>query len=638
MKNKIVKNSENTREDISTLPGGCKSCSKDMDKASEVIFQPMGRRVVANPGQTILDLALHSGVGIEATCGGKGLCGKCRVQPEGPASLPSDQEMGLLSRGNDKDRLACQTRLLHGGTVWIPDHSRSRQQVILTSGQQLELQLDPELRSLELEVELPSLEHPKALHDLLLEKIENNENFKNKDTSYHLPLSVLQNLNEIFRDKKKSFTIVTRQGKEVIDIAPGKERQCLGLAVDLGTTTVVAYLFDLNKGLPLAVEAQMNPQVSRGDDVISRIAYCIEKPQGQTELGSKIRACIDQLAAKACKTVNVSPQRIMDCVMVGNTAMHHIFLGLDPVFLSQAPYMPVTRHGIDLKARDVGLSFAREAWVHWLPVKAGFVGADTISVALAVHADEVTHPTLILDLGTNGEMILAIPGDMVCCSTAAGPAFEGGHIAYGMRAGPGAIETVVMDSVSFQCELIVIGGGKPLGICGSGLVSLISQLATLGFITEGGSFNPLMTGPNLRSSPEGLEYVVAFADQCGLDHDLILTSRDVSEIQLAKGAIRAGVEIMMRELKVTQLGEVLLAGAFGNYMDPQAAQSLGLFSRPEQNRIRGVGNAAGSGSIMALINHKKRKHANTLAKQMRYLELTTHPDFQDLFVDWMGFN
>ncbi|MBT7261939.1 MAG: DUF4445 domain-containing protein, partial [Desulfobacula sp.] len=521
-----------------------------------------------------------------------------------------------------------------GGTVWIPDQSRSGQQVILTTGQHLELQLDPMLRSLELEVELPSLEHPKALHDLLLEKIENIEN---EDNPYRLPLSVLQNLYEIFRDKKKSFTIVTRQGKEVIDIAPGKERQCLGLAVDLGTTTVVAYLFDLNKGLPLAVEAQMNPQVSRGDDVISRIAYCIEKPQGQTELGSKIRACIDQLAAKACKTVNVSPQRIMDCVMVGNTAMHHIFLGLDPVFLSQAPYMPVTRHGIDLKARDVGLSFAREAWVHWLPVKAGFVGADTISVALAVHADEVTHPTLILDLGTNGEMILAIPGDMVCCSTAAGPAFEGGHIAYGMRAGPGAIETVVMDSVSFQCELIVIGGGKPLGICGSGLVSLISQLATLGFITEGGSFNPLMTGPNLRSSPEGLEYVVAFADQCGLDHDLILTSRDVSEIQLAKGAIRAGVEIMMKELKVTKLGEVLLAGAFGNYLDPQSAQNLGLFPSPKQNRIRGVGNAAGSGSIMALINYKDRKHAKYFARNMRYLELTTHPDFQDLFVDGMAF-
>lgn len=324
--------------------------------------------------------------------------------------------------------------------------------------------------------------------------------------------------------------------------------------------------------------------------------------------------------------------------MVGNTAMHHIFLGLDPRFLSRAPYTPVIKDSVNFKAGEIGIDFAKEACIHWLPVKGGFVGADTVSVALAVQADDVTRPTLILDLGTNGEMILAVPGQIMCCSTAAGPAFEGGHILHGMRARTGAIKAVTVNPESMGCHLTVIGSGKPLGICGSGLVSLISQLSKIGTITPGGSFNPEMVGPHFRQGPDGLEYVMALSDPYDLDHDLVLSSKDVSEIQLAKGAIRAGVEIMMSELEVSCLGEVLLAGAFGNYLDPKSAQQLGLFPMPDHNRIRGVGNAAGTGAIMALISTEKRKYAQNISSNMRYLELTTHPDFQDLFVDFMAFN
>jgi len=627
-----MKHIKEKMDDISCLPGSSKSHPKIMDTGKGVVFQPMGRRITANPEKAILELALEAGVDIQSTCGGKGLCGKCRVTPAGPVSEPSSHELNLLKHENDGDRLACQTRLLQGGTVWIPEPSRSLKPVILTAGQPVELRMDPLLKVHEIKISPPSLADPEALQDLLQEKLGEEEK------PFSLSLSILKALPKIFKEPKGYVTVVIRQGNEILDISLGHQIQSLGLAVDLGTTTIVAYLFDLKTGLPLAVEAEMNPQVRYGDDVISRIGFCLETPQGKSALSTQVRACVDELAAKACKTANASSRRIMDCVMVGNTAMHHIFLGLDPVFLSQAPYMPVTKQGIDLKARDMGLGFAREAWLHWLPVKAGFVGADTISVALAVRADKVTQPTLILDLGTNGEMILAVPGRMVCCSTAAGPAFEGGHITYGMRAGSGAIEQVVMDPLSHECKLIVIGDGKPIGLCGSGLVSLISQLAAADFITPGGSFNPRMMGPHLRSSPDGLEYVVAFADQCGFDHDLVLTSQDVSEIQLAKGAIRAGVEIMMQELGITKLGEVLLAGAFGNYLDPQSAQQLGLFPLPDQNRILGVGNAAGTGAVMALISSKERKHADSLSLNMQYLELTTHPDFLELFVDWMAFN
>ncbi len=602
-----------------------------VEKATkEVVFQPMGRRMRFEQDDTILELARKAGVALVATCGGKGLCGKCRVSSSALSTPPSDQELELLGPiSHSGERLACQTRLPEGGTVFVSEESRLRQQVILTAGQQIELQLDPILQVQDLIITLPSLITPLTMSELLLEALGGAESFS-------LPLSVLQTLPGALKDNSGQVTVVTRPGGEVIDVVPGWGRQYLGLAVDLGTTTVVAYLLDLTTGKVLAVEADVNPQISVGDDVISRIAYCQDKPDGLQQLASQIRECINRLAQQACEAAGLDMSRIMDCVMVGNTAMHHIFLGLDPVVLSQAPYTPIVKSSIELKARQVGLTFATEALLHWLPVKAGFVGADTVAVALAVAADQLTAPTLILDLGTNGEMILAGVGDMVCCSTAAGPAFEGGHISFGMRAAQGAIEKVVLDPLSLEAELTVIGEVKPLGLCGSGLLSLVSALVTAGAILPGGSFNSTMTSARLRSGSEGMEYVIAFAEQSGLGHDLVLTSRDVAEIQLAKGAIRAGVEIMMLELGVKNLGEVLLAGAFGNYLDPKDAENLGLFPCPDQERIRGVGNAAGAGAIMALISHWVRDHAKIMTHNIRYIELTTHPQFHDFFIDGMA--
>ena len=598
----------------------------------EVVFQPMGRRVVVDPNKTILEMAQQAGVALEATCGGKGICGKCRIMPSGTTSAPTDQELELLGRDDShhNERLACQTRLPQGGTVWVPEASRLQQQVILTTGRQMELRLDPMLQVKDLEIKLPSMDNPHAMSEILLEAI-NGAGF------FHFPLSVLQRLPETVRQNYGKVTVVARLKSEVLDVASGWNRECLGLAVDLGTTTVVVYLMDLLTGLPLAVESEMNPQVNHGDDVISRIAYCQINSGGLHELAVQVREGINRLAQQACRAAGVKPDRIMDCVFVGNTAMHHIFLGLDPTVLAQAPYAPITNQLTELKAKYLGLEFAEEAWLYWLPVKAGFVGADLVAVALAAEAYQVTKPTLILDLGTNGEMILAVPGIMICCSAAAGPAFEGGHITYGMRAAPGAVESVELDPVSLENKLYVIGEKKPLGLCGSGLLSLVSQLVEADVILPGGSFNTKKISSRLRSGPEGIEYVIAFAEQSGLGRDLVLTSKDVAEIQLAKGAIRAGVEIMMQELGVKYLGEVLLAGAFGNYIDPEDAMNLGFFPRIDKEHVRGIGNAAGAGAIMALISHGERNRADKLARSLRYLELTMHPQFHNLFVDSMSF-
>ena len=597
----------------------------------EVVFQPMGRRVVVDPNKTILEMAQQAGVALESTCGGKGICGKCRIMPSGVTNPPTDQELEHIGQDcHHGDRLACQTRLPQGGTVWVPEASRLHQQVILTTGQQMELHLDPMLQVQDLKIKPPSLDSPHAMNELLQEALQG-------DGSYHLTLSVLQSLPDAFKENSGQVTVVTRLENEVLDVAPGWGRQCLGLAVDLGTTTVVVYLLDLLTARPLAVEADMNPQVSRGDDVISRIAYCQENSTGLQEFKVQVRECISRLAQQACRAAGVEPSRIMDCVLVGNTAMHHIFLGFNPIVLAQAPYAPVSNQGIEVKAKQVGLELSEEAWLHWLPVKAGFVGADMVAVALAVKADQVTEPTLIMDLGTNGEMILAVPGAMICCSAAAGPAFEGGHITYGMRAAPGAVERVELDPVSLENKLCVIGEKKPLGVCGSGLLSLVSPLVAAGVILPEGSFNRKNINSRLRSGPEGMEYVMAFAEQSGLGRDLVLTSKDVAEIQLAKGAIRAGVEIMMQELGVEKLSKVLLAGAFGNYLDPGDAQSLGLFPALDEECVLGVGNAAGAGAIMALTSFGERNRAVNLARSLHYLELTTHSQFHNLFVDSMFF-
>jgi uncharacterized 2Fe-2S/4Fe-4S cluster protein (DUF4445 family) len=596
-----------------------------------VVFQPMGRRVSMKGDKTLLELAQEAGVALESTCGGKGICGKCRVQPSQQGSSPSEKELELL--GPDAitgERLACQTSLPEGGVVWVPEQSLLRQQVILTTGHRRRIEIDPLLQAKDITITFPARDKPRSMTDFLLEAVPGSDPSR-------LPLSVLQELPTCLREESGRATLVTGADREIIDVTPGWGAPCLGLAVDLGTTTVVAYLFDLATGTPLAVEAGMNPQVTHGDDVISRIAYCGEHPHGLHEMSTLVRESIDRLVRKACVTAGVEPDRIMDCIMVGNTAMHHIFLGLDPKVLSQAPYAPVADNWVNVKARQAGLSLAPEAWLHWLPVKAGFVGADTIAVALAVDINQVNLPTLILDLGTNGEMILAVTEKAICCSAAAGPAFEGGHITYGMRAAAGAVEKVVIDPSSLECSLTVIGDTKPLGLCGSGLLSLISQLVTVRAILPNGSFNADKMNTRLRSGPEGLEYVVAFAEQNGLGRDLVLTSKDVAEIQLAKGAIRAGVEIMMKELEVESLGRIILAGAFGNYLDPDDARNIGLFPAPDHCLIESVGNAAGEGAIMALINRYHRNAVNSLTRDLLYLELTTHDQFHDYFVDGMAF-
>ncbi|MFZ5584949.1 MAG: ASKHA domain-containing protein [Thermodesulfobacteriota bacterium] len=601
--------------------------------SAAIVFQPMGRRAQARPGQTLLQAAQDLDLGLEATCGGKGLCGRCRVRPSHPAPA-TPEELRLLGPAVAEGwRLACRTSLPQGGPVWVPPDSLRRHQVILTAGAELDVELEPAVRQHQVEVPAPELDHIVAGRERLAAALAPITGRPEPD----LPLAVLRSLPAALAAAQGRVAAALWQDRRLLEVSPDPAPPVLGLAVDLGTTTVVAYLCDLADGRVLAVKAAMNPQVAAGDDVISRIAQAGLGAEALASLGGQAVECVNALTAAACREAGFESGRILECVLVGNTAMHHLFLGLDPAGLASAPYAPVAGAALDIPAAELGLGFHSLANLHVLPVKAGFVGADTVAVALAVAADRVSEPTLILDLGTNGEMILAAPGRMLCCSTAAGPAFEGGHIGQGMRGAPGAVDQVRLDPASLEPTLSVIGGGRPLGLCGSGIVSAVAALVAAGLIPPSGGFDPDRDHPRLRQGQEGLEFVLAWAAETAHGRDLCLSAKDLAEVQLAKGAVAAGVRIMLDRLGLEKPARVLLAGAFGNYLDPAAALAIGLFPDVGLMNVRGVGNAAGGGAILALLNRGQRARAKAIAQAMEYLELAALPEFPEAFVEGMFF-
>ncbi|MBU1452328.1 MAG: DUF4445 domain-containing protein [Proteobacteria bacterium] len=599
----------------------------------KVVFQPMGRRVAVRPGASLLELAREAGVELEAACGGKGLCGRCRVKADGAASPPSNMERELLGPALAQGlRLACQTELPQGGVVWVPEESRRQEQVILTEIMDKPVSWDPAVRMAWLDLPPFQADDPAAQLERVLAQLDAQAG-ERKPGAWSLPPEPLSGLDS----RGGLCTAVWRFDGSVLALEPGRPGPCLGLAVDLGTTTVAAYLCDLASGKLLSVEAAMNPQVAMGEDVISRISRGQQNPEALGEMAGLARQCINRLATQACARAGTGAQRIFDCTLVGNTAMHHIFLGLDPGGLARAPYAPVVSGAQDLPARELGLDFAPRAWVHVPPVKAGFVGADLTAVALALDAERISEPTLIADLGTNGEMMLAVDGAMLCCSTAAGPAFEGGHISCGMRGAPGAVERVRLSPETLRPEFKVIGGGRPLGLCGSGLVALVSQLVAAGAVSPEGRFNQAMAGERLRKGPSGWEFVLARGEETSGGQDLVLTAKDLSELQLAKAAMHAGASLMMAHMGLGRIERVLLAGAFGNYLDPADACGIGLFPGVKPEQVAGVGNAAGAGAVMALPSLEARAQAQRLADKMVYVELAGHPGFAEAFVRGMYF-
>jgi uncharacterized 2Fe-2S/4Fe-4S cluster protein (DUF4445 family) len=590
-----------------------------------VDFEPLGRRIPAEKGETILDVAQRAGILLNAVCGGEGICGSCKVRIMAGAvssyNLNEEAEFGEAVKENW--RLACQTEILGDVRVHVPPESLVTTQRTQTEGRMLPIELDPAVRAFDLELSAPTIQDLRSDATRLRDALDVPQ--------LEIPLVVLKNLPGDLRTNEYHVSAQLR-GTTLVSVKPAG-RKPLGFAVDLGTTKLAGYLVDLASGETLASAGAMNPQIAFGEDVMARISHAMEKPEGGEQLRAAIVQALNDLARELCAKIWRSTDEIADAVVVGNTAMHHLFLGLPVRQLGLAPYVPAESAALDIPARGIGFDFAAGANVHMLPNIAGFVGADHVAMLLGSGMLEHEGNVLGMDIGTNTEISLMAGGKHYSCSTASGPAFEGAHIRHGMRAAPGAIEKVVIHEG--QVLLQTIEHQAPVGLCGSGILDLVAQMHKARFINDRGAFDAKLEDARIRRGTHGREFVLVSAGES--QQEVVFGQSDISEIQLAKGAIRTGVQILLNKAGISEkdIHTFILAGAFGTYLDVESGMEIGMFPRLPRERFVQVGNAAGTGARMALLSKGRREQAVRLARQVTYVELTAEASFSSIYAKSM---
>lgn len=618
-----------------------------------VTFQPSGRRGEIEAGQTILEAAQALGVPIHSICSGKKTCGKCRVRIEGlrnpSAPIPpiTQEEARFISKVEEENgyRLACAVPLLADASIFLPEESRAIEPVIRKEAREMAFNLNPAVKHYPLELPPPSLKNPEGD----LERLQRALRDKWGLAAHAIDLSTIQSLPRRLRDGKWKVTVFIWMDREIIDVQPGWVEDYYGIAVDIGTTTLAAYLCNLRNGKVLASASLMNPQVAYGEDVMSRISYTmIHGKEGLARLNAAIIDGLNNLIDSVTSSAGLPPDQVLELTIVGNTAMHHLFLGIDPQFIGLAPFPPALHQSIDVKARDVGLKVHPAANIHVLPIEAGFVGADNVGVLIAQRPYEKEEVSLIIDIGTNGELILGNRDRLLSCSCATGPALEGGHLRFGMRAAPGAIERVRLDPFTLDVRFKVIGQDswnhecppekiQARGICGSGVIEAVAEMFRAGVITANGNFKAPRSCPRLIQDEKGPCFIIARAEETALGQDITISLSDIRAVQLAKAALYGGAKTMMGILGIQKLDRVILAGGFGSLIDGEKAMILGMFPDCDLRHVSAVGNAAGDGARLALLDRKKREEANRVARDIEYIELTLRSEFTQAFIEAMVF-
>ncbi|MBI5505141.1 MAG: DUF4445 domain-containing protein [Deltaproteobacteria bacterium] len=618
----------------------------------DVVFEPSGRRGRIESGQTILAAALRLGLEIQATCGQQHTCGKCRVTVrEGffekygiesrleHAAPPDTVESGLIDRdATPADRLSCCTEITGDVVVFVPEESRADQQVVRKSARAIRVTIDPAVRKYTVDLPRPSLIDACGDFERLAAALRRSYGLDD----ITIDIDVLRALSAVLRAADWRVTVSVWMNREVILVEPGLVESCYGLAVDIGTTTVVGFLCDLRSGRVVATTSTLNPQVVYGEDVLSRLTYARTNPDGLERLRRCILEGLNGIIAGVAKDARIAPREILETVIVGNTVMHHLFLGIRPDEVGLSPYPPAVQRAIDLKGRESGLDMLASGNVHVLPLQAGFVGADSVAVLLAEHPYAYDYVTLIIDIGTNGELILGNRERLLSCSCATGPAFEGASVKFGMRAAPGAIEKVNIDPITREVQWKAIGdrswhrkphaAGGARGICGSGIIDAVAEMYRAGVLERSGAFHQGLATPRLRRGADGkLEFVLAWASETAVATDIAVTADDVRAVQLAKGAMYAGAKLMLERLGIERPDKIVLAGAFGSFMDKTKAMSLGMFPDCDLRNVHSVGNAAGDGARMALLSAPKRREAEEMARRVEYVELSAESGFQRAF-------
>ncbi|HHY87448.1 MAG TPA: DUF4445 domain-containing protein [Chloroflexi bacterium] len=593
-----------------------------------LVFQPVGRKITLPAGVNLLTAAQQAGVEIVAACSGVGICGTCRVQViQGRVSDPTPTELNHLSGEelNAGYRLACQTEALSDLRLHLPPSSLARGQQLQVEGKDAGTAFSPAVRVLDLQLPKPSLA------DLRSDLTRINDAAAEAGCAKLDPTpALIAGLSTYLREHDWTARLALRPGRETSGLVGwcSPQDRVLGLALDIGSTKIAAYLVDLETGATLGSLGVMNPQISYGEDVVSRIAYANRGEHNRRQLQSVLVDAVQAAAETLCRQASADVRQIMDVVAVGNTAIHHFFCGLPVEPLGASPYLPVVQSALSFPAAELGLHFSPGAWVYLPPNIAGYVGADHTAALLATRTYREQESTLLLDIGTNTEISLIHRGTIYSCSTASGPAFEGAHINDGVRAVPGAVERVLVNP---DGELVVqtIGAEAPIGICGSGILSAIAALHQTGRIDRRG----VLTGSGEK------RFVLVPASQSGHGRDIAITRRDVHEIQLAKAAIRTGINILLRYagIQPEDVQRWIVAGAFGTHIDLRAAVQIGLFPPLPLERFEQVGNAAGMGARQMLLSAALRQEADAFTREIQYIELTTEPEFQDQYVSSMYF-
>ncbi len=620
----------------------------------KINFLPDKKNITMNEGTTILEALEIAGINIDTPCGGKGTCGKCKILVIKGMNAITPVEEKFLSEEEIKKgfRLACQTKIFKDAIIEIPSKIRLDFKKVFSSNLKGDthrtknnFSLDSNFKKVFLDLKKPSLDDQKPdweriKDELSLKKIENISNLK-------ASLEILKKIPVLIREANFKTT-VTLYNNEIIDIENGDTtKSSYGIAFDVGTTTIAGYLVDLNTGEELSAVAKTNPQIIYGDDVISRIGFAQKQKENLEILQRKIVNILNEIIKENTQKAGVNTNNIYKISIAGNTCMHHLLLGLNPSHIAPSPYIPVIKENLNLKAKDIPkLILEPTANVYILPNISAFVGADIVAGILAICMWENEKISLFIDLGTNGEIVLGSKRKMWTCSTAAGPAFEGARISSGMRAAEGAIDKVKIDNESITYR--VIKDGKVRGICGSGLIDLIAELLKLGLINKSGKLVDWEEcDPNLSEEikkrivnrQKGNKFLLVKGKETENGKSIYLTQKDIREVQLAKAAIFAGIKILLKEVNIPQedIQKILLAGAFGNFIDKKSAIRIGLIPYLPLEKIESVGNAAGRGAEITLLSEKTREICEKISKDIKYIELSSRTDFQEEFVEAMFF-
>jgi uncharacterized 2Fe-2S/4Fe-4S cluster protein (DUF4445 family) len=625
-----------------------------------VFFAPSGKRGRFPEGTSVLEAARKLGVDLDSVCGGRGICGRCQIEV-GDGKFPklgivsaadhvtewnAVEERYVSKRGplQEGRRLGCQAKLCADAVIDVPPDSQVHRQVVRKSAAIRDIAIEPVVALHYVEVREPDMHEPSSDFRRLQEALEQQWGL----TDITAPLESLRLLQWSLRQGQWSVTVAVRHKHEIVGIWPGLHEQGVGLAVDIGSTTIAAHLCDLASGEVLASSGVMNPQIRFGEDVMSRVSYVMMNPGGDVELTASVREAIGELAVAVTKEVGLNSNDILEMTVVANPIMHHLFLGLDPTELGGAPFALTIDGAYQTRAAHLNLPLSSGAYVYVLPCIAGHVGADTAGVVLSEGPYLQPEVSLVVDVGTNAEIVLGNRERLLACSSPTGPAFEGGQISSGQRAAPGAIERVRIDPVTLEPRYKVIGsdlwsdepgfaeetaGTGVTGICGSGIIEAIAEMLLAGLITPDGVVDGALAARSPRVENDGRTFKYLIREG---EPRIAVTQNDVRAIQLGKAALYAGVRLLMDHYGVATVDRITLAGAFGSHIDVKHAMILGLVPDCELDKVGSAGNAAGTGARIALLNASARKEIEDVVRKIEKIETAIEPSFQAHFVGAMA--